>query len=536
VYVDGETELAALRALESHLVGCERCRRRVLGLRAEARLLRRVLRGEPPETPAEAASEASGAAARGLWLGLAASLVTGALAMAGAGLLLGDGLPAGLAWLQPLRLLGVNEMLFDVVFALRDRAPGLVEFALAVGVTAALAGLVTTAAGALLRRFTGATALGLVLLLGLPAAPARAGLDVRHDESVHVVEGETLAATLVVSGDTVRIDGVLAGHLVVFAERLVIHGRVEGSVFGFVRDVEVDGTVTGDLHVGAEETRIEGEIGGSLAAAGDRVALGRDGRVGRDLWLFGEDGRIEGRVGRDLVAMAEWVDLGGEVGRDVDLWVEGASVGSGAAVGGTLVARADDPERVQVASGARIAGAVDLREMAPIRHGAFHEYGQPVFYLWVAARAVAALLVGLALWAVWPALFAGSLASAREFFGALGVGFAALVGVPLVLGAAALTVIGIPLALIGAAVYVTAVYLSGIAVAALIGRSLVDSGSGSARGFALCLAAGVAVVMGVTNLPLLGGLARGVIVLVGLGMLVERVQQAWRARGAAGGL
>jgi len=143
-----------------------------------------------------------------------------------------------------------------------------------------------------------------------------------------------------------------------------------------------------------------------------------------------------------------------------------------------------------------------------------------------------AFAVGLVLHLLFPGLFGGSVDTGRAFFLALGVGFVALLVVPVGLVLVGLTVVGLPLALMGLAVALAALYLAGIQVAAVVGRALVGGGD-DVRSFGLALLAGLAVLVVATRLPFVGGPLRVLVVLVGLGLLAERAWRAFRRRSPA---
>ena len=129
LYADGELPLTEVREVESHLVGCQACRALVMALREETRGIVDALLGrEPDSLPVPGVSAPAG----GLALGFPAAIAVVALVLAAAGLAAESRLPGGLDLLHPLRLKGAYEMVFDLIFGLRDRAPGLLEFAVAV--------------------------------------------------------------------------------------------------------------------------------------------------------------------------------------------------------------------------------------------------------------------------------------------------------------------------------------------------------------------------------------------------------------------
>ena len=165
-------------------------------------------------------------------------------------------------------------------------------------------------------------------------------------------------------------------------------------------------------------------------------------------------------------------------------------------MGGDLAASVDGPDALELAAGARVAGAREVRD---------EEISSETFWkiepwLWLLVRIAAALAFGVALYAVLPGLFRVRVPTASAFLRLLGLGFATLVGVPLVLLAVGLTLIGLPLALLGGFLYATALYLAHVLAAAELGRTLVRRHGG--------------------DLPGLGTFAR--VLLVGLVMIARR--------------
>jgi hypothetical protein len=296
--------------------------------------------------------------------------------------------------------------------------------------------------------------------------------------------------------------------------------------------VDLAGTVSGSVVAFGEEVAVEGTLEGGLYGASDRVRVDRDARVGGDLAVAAGEVELEGRVGRDLSLLARRVELRGETGRDVTVVVEEGRIHDEARIGGDVRAWLDDPERFEVAEEAAVGGVVEVQRQEHVHDSSLARYGHLGFYLWALVQLAMAFVLGLALHALFPRLFGGRVETGRDFFVALGLGFAALVVVPAALALVGLTVVGIPLALLGLAVFVAALYVAGIQVAVLIGRALVRPGSADLRGFGLALLAGLVVVGVAMRLPFVGGPLRILVLLVGLGLLAQRAWLWLRARPA----
>jgi hypothetical protein len=535
VFVDDELTGDERRAVRAHLVQCRRCRGLVVALEEEGRLLADVLHER--ERRSFRAAPRTAPPPRELALGVLPTLGLGVVALAVLGWIFEAQLPKGAGWLNPFRLEGAFEMVFDVMFAVRDQVPGLLEFLVSVAALGSVALLLLLLVSALSRRLGGTTVAFGVVLATLVAAPAPGrALDLRfHEDEVAVRAGETVAETMIVNAETVRVDGIIDGDLiVVLAERLILRGEVRGNVFCSARTVEVSGRIAGNLHAIGEKVRVDGEIGRNLYSVSELVTLADDGRVGRDATHVAAGATLEGRVGRDAFVLGEWVELRGTVARNLDTRIERASLLDGARVGGDFDAMVwEDEENVEIAPGAVVAGEVRTK-LSETRHDTWYDhFGRASFYAFLVIRLCAAFVVGMLLHWLVPRLFDVHLATAGDLARTLGVGFLVAVATPFALVLIAITLLGIPLALIGLVGFLVSLYLSFILIAALIGTQVTGQRGEGWRPFALALLAGLAVLAVGSAIPFLGTPLRIIVMLTGLGLLVERLHAAWRAAHAA---
>jgi cytoskeletal protein CcmA (bactofilin family) len=527
IWLDGELPANERRPVEAHLVQCTTCRALVLALRDEAELLGDVLLDRAPPVVSQ---REPAAPARGLALGFvpAAAAVTLLLTISG---WIFENLPTGMQWMNPFQLKGATEMFFKVVLVIRDEVPGLLGLAVAVAATAGVSAVLTFAVTAAFRRVAGPGAIALagLALLATPS-PSQAHFGMHEHDDYTLVADETHDGTLIVSGGTVNIDGIVTGDLIAFCERLSIRGEIQGNVFAISESVEVAGVVAGSAHLGSDRAEISGRIDGDLYVGAENFEISREGQVARDTLVWVADGVIEGSVGRDLYTVGRQMEVRGRIGRTIHARRIRLAIRDGAWVGGNVEASLRPGVEVDVAPGAQIAGETLTEELPSHRRMLMARYGEAAFYVLLALQFVAAFLLGMLLHTVAPRLFDGRLETTGDFLRSMGVGFLGLLVTPFALLLTAITLIGLPIALMGFAVYFAAIYVSTILVAALIGSAIVGPDHSDAHRFGLALLAGLAVVMVLAHLPFVGWPVHIVVLLAGLGLLIERTRNAWNER------
>ena len=530
-YVDEGLDAGSVRAVETHLVSCARCRRRVVALRDEARVLRDLVheRLPAPVAPAQAG--------RGIALGLPLAVAALSSVSCGAGALI-ESLPRPFSWFAPNASIGVTRMLVDLLFAVRENFSAWFDFAFALAALGAFAGVAYLAADLILRRAgTGARmAVGLLALTGaLALAPdeAQAKFEVREHDDVKVEAGETIEGSLIAIGDSVTIEGVVHGDLVAFGDSVRIRGRVDGNVFCAAEDVEFAAAVNGSVHCAGRSVRVEGSTTGNFYAAGADVTIEKAAHVGADLAVACSDCRIEGEVARDVFAAGETLVLAGRAGRDVSVRGEDVSFRETAQYPGKIDLRMPKGDEPDVAGGAALGEITrgvldDDAPVTPIRR-----LGQAEHLRSRVVLAVSAFVVGLVLFALAPGMFAVRVESTGRFFAAVGTGFVVLVVAPIVLVLLLISVFGIPAALFGALLLAAFVFVGPVVVGAVVGRAVMRSSDASLRSFAVALGVGLLLLGILISLPKIGGVALGILILEGVGLLTIEAREWWSERRAA---
>ena len=524
LYVDGELPIAEVAAFEAHLATCVGCRRRVAALRAESELIGEVLReGEPSAAPVPSTGLGGFA-----WAALAfAAATTGVHA----GLDALTQLHSQLDWLSPF-----STVLSALIFLLtREDIPMLLT-----PVAALATALVFCAALALLTRRRPAAGVGLLLLLAA-TAPASA-TEFRkpapgQGKVVVIPAGETIDDTVIATGRQIVVEGTITGNLIASGQQVRVLGEVRGSLVAFAKDVVVDGSVGGDVFSASQNLDVRGSILRSVHALAADVDIAKGARVERDALLACEGGRVGGSVGGDLRGVGDVFTISGEVAHAVNVSGHELDLTATARIGGEVTAAVQSAALFTRAPGAQLAHEPQVQVVGKGGRGASHRLRQwltPRFYFWQAVRIAAALAFGLFVYWLVPALFEWPTPPERRLVRSGGIGFLALVATPAAAVLLSITVVGLPMGVLVMGAWIVALYLSGILVALMLGQLLLRAARANRGAFALALLTGLVLVRIAVNLPYLGGLARLLVIIVGLGLLVAQlVQLARRVRGPA---
>jgi cytoskeletal protein CcmA (bactofilin family) len=351
--------------------------------------------------------------------------------------------------------------------------------------------------------------------------------------SVAFAQGELLGGKLR-TGDTVTVgaDEAVDGDLCVIAGTVTVDGSVDGDLTAFGGQVQLNGTVSGDVLTAGGTVSISGDVAGDLRTAGGQVTL-------------------NGSVGEDVIAAGGQTTLQGGATVEGDLVVSGGQVTMGGAVAGNIEANAGTYSRSGTVGGTEHVvqgdrGAADdhddADEFADDALDAFRHF-------------VVLLLLGAALLWLLPRVLGSAEIALRERpaaslgFGVLAfLGYVVLVVIAIILiillailfgvlqlGAlVAIEIVGGLLAIFVAsfgfvvAVAFVADLVVGLGIARLMAR---NPEAGWWERFGM-LAAGVAVVVIVTSLPIIGGIAKLLVILFGLGALFLAARAAWGGRGS----
>jgi hypothetical protein len=523
VFVDGELPVDEARRLRGHLATCQRCQERVDALRSENRVLSESLR-ELPDEEASLAAVSRWRLSRG-WGDLA--LLAAVLALGGIALVLIDDLkiPAALEWANPFSVNGFTNLLFNVSdYIAQGGTAMLTEYAAVVGgvvLMLLLGGSVLMLGRRGRLRQPGLRLLIALLALSLPSF----AMEHRHGQFVTVAANETVDDTLLATGNTVRVEGVVNGDLLAFGQTVEVRGTVKGDVVTGAKRVVVTGTVEGRIYNFSQSLDLEGQLGHSLYGFAQSLRVDDRSHVGEGVVVAAGEVSLEGDVKRSVDIMGSGnADVSGSVGRDLTMFGgRSLTLTDTARVGGNLSARVRELKDVHIADGATIAGKRDIQ--LQVRQS---PYSHPRFYFHQAIWFASAMLVGWLGLVFFPGFFRATTQAVGSGWTSLGLGIGVLAGAPVAMIVIAITLVGFPISLMLLVVYLTALYLAKIWVGAFLGWLLLKPAGGTKGDWVLGLMVGLLIITIVGYIPYLGGLVRLGVVCLGLGAFAAQLYRASR--------
>jgi hypothetical protein len=356
---------------------------------------------------------------------------------------------------------------------------------------------------------------------------------------VVLAQGGQLGGKLLTGSDVTIPAGESIDHdIYAFGGTVVVNGSINGDVIAAGGNVDLNGPVTGDVLAAGGRINVNGTVTGDVRAAGGQVAIG--GNVTEDALVAGGQVTVGGSVGQDLIASSGQLTLSGSVA--------GSAVGSVGTYSKTGSIAGTDSITVTGDQSAAFARAPSNPILDALRH-------------FIIVVLVAFIALSLA-----PRFMRDSEATVRERpLEAAGWGIGAFIGyfllvillfLVMILVAILFALLGfgsvVAIDVFGGLVLISAISLAFIVVVAFLADAVVGlavarlvvarsgRGAGPEPAGAMgdrwselgWIAAGVAIVVVLTSLPVIGGFIKLCVVLLALGALWLAWRQ-WRSGAVA---
>jgi hypothetical protein len=165
-------------------------------------------------------------------------------------------------------------------------------------------------------------ALLMVLTIGVVLAQGgQLGGKLLTGSEVTIPAGETVDHDIYVFGGTLTSNGTINGDIVAAGGNIDINGPVKGDVLAAGGRVNITGPVTGDVRAAGGQITISGDVGEDVLAAAGQLTL--NGRIGQDLIMSTGQLTLAGTVTGGAIGTAGTLTKSGTIGGTDSITVTG---------------------------------------------------------------------------------------------------------------------------------------------------------------------------------------------------------------------
>ena len=307
------------------------------------------------------------------------------------------------------------------------------------------------------------------------------------------------------SNDTVALRDTVNASAALAGTKVSADGKVNGVLFGAGNDVVLSGEVDYGV-VAGNNVDITGTVLKDAAIAGNVVEF-KNANLQRDALIGASNVKLSGKFGRNITVGADIADLNDvTIGGNLKLYAENITIG----------------DNIKISDSA-VIGKVEKTAALNVEQSWIEILTEKVFSI------LSLVLIFVVISLLLPKLFEKIDKKYEKFGFDKGIevftkGLLFIVAIPVISILLLTIVIGMPLAFILIALYVIAIYLSKIFAAYLIGSKIADKWMKDTSILVKGLI-GLAIVFVISIIPYFGSLLMMIIVLVGLGVLIDAIRK-----------
>jgi cytoskeletal protein CcmA (bactofilin family) len=334
-------------------------------------------------------------------------------------------------------------------------------------------------------------------------------------------DGETRVQDLYLWAQMLDLDGTLDGDLIAWVQNGTISGTVTEDVTMFAQDLRITGEIQDDLRVFSQNLWIDGTVKGDLLGFAANMTLSEGAVIEGNVLAAGGVVLLNGDIGGDARVASGTMTVNGSIAGNADLKTDGGmSFGEDASVGGDL--RYQGPAQIEPPEGV-VSGSVTYARPAPDVKPDFEipKGARPFFWILRFIMAIVAGSVIIALTKNHARKTAETIR--RKPLKSLGIGFIALICVPIISLIGMVLVVPFMLAAILGLGYLIAIYIAKFYVALWLGNLILRRSGRTDVSPVPAMLLGLLIVYIVTAIPIAGTLlGMAIIPSLGIGALLQR--------------
>lgn len=370
------------------------------------------------------------------------------------------------------------------------------------------------------------------LIISALIVPAVAlGAEVRTGETPTFSATETVQNDLYLLGGTISSGGKVKGDLILGGGTVVVNGPVSQDILIGGGTISVLSDTGDDVRIGGGNITLAGKVGNDVVVAGGQTQI--SGAVGGDVIWAGGTLTLSAPVAGNLQLIGGEATINSHISGNVKFNGTKLTLGKDAIIDGTLDYKA--VEKAVMEEGAKVMGETTYTEQGGTKKSPLSPAGiLAILSAFFFGKFIAALLLALALGLSFKRCSFAIInnATAHPVL-EIGRGLIVLIVLPIASVIALITLIGIPFGALGLLLFGLLCLTSSAWAAVLVG-TLVHKQFYKPADYQLTwktVLAGVLIFSLLGFIPLIGGIAKFVLVLLALGSLVKVIWDSgkeWR--------
>ena len=352
----------------------------------------------------------------------------------------------------------------------------------------------------------------------------------KQGDTTTITKEQSINSTVVISGNSVVIDGAVHGDVLCAGKVVTITGIVDGDVLCAAQELVISGSVKGDVRVAAQTLHIRGSIGRNATVLAQSASVDSTGQIAGEV-LFGSQSFLtKGTIG-PLSGVSKLLDIDGYIRGDTNVYATDISIRKNARIFGSFHYTSD--AQAHIADGASVSGTVSHRiddsqkktssqqklpQKKPMAGWPANAIGAIIFYV----------LISLLMNAIFPQkIHQVALAIEKRWLLASGVGLLACIALPFLCVFLLVTIIGILLIPVPIFAAFVATGFGRIVASQVFGKSVLKGfGVKKAENIYLQSIIGIPILWCMYKAPFVGGLFSFVSIILGLGAFILSFQKS----------
>lgn len=302
----------------------------------------------------------------------------------------------------------------------------------------------------------------------------------------------------------------------------VVNKPIEGDLMIAGGQIKTNSNISGDAYIAGGQVDINGTINGNLIVGGGNITI--TGKVLKNVIVGGGQVKIDSQaeIGGYVLAGGGTVDLQGNFLGPVKVGGGSLVIGEKAIINQGLEA---DVSKSDVALSSKIMGEKNIRIYETKKPEKQVDQWKQLGYVGEIFSFLSKLIILLILIKIFGQKIK-QISDTNSFWSMMGWGLITLIVTPILILMMMMTVIGIPLAVITLITYSICLYLTGIIISILVGHFMSEKGYLKVKNHYLQGIVGLLLLTLVGLIPVVGGLVKFIVLLLGLGFIFKNLKMA----------